>query len=600
MRRATVAGSVADRRPVGLLTERYRPATLSEVVGNGAAVEALRRWAAGWAAGRAPPRYRAALLSGPPGVGKTTVAAALAHDCGWGLVEMNASEARNRDAIDRIAGRASVSNSFSGEETYRSARDGGRTLILLDEADCLSGRAVEERTKSAPVGLRDFLRGRYGTVEALRASWSLASPKTPPAWTSWEEIPQSPGRAGWAQLPNARRDLELWRTPVRARDSSDRGGLAAIAQLVRSTRQPLLLTVNDETPLVRYSPVFRTSVARIEFGPVGEADLRRLLGRILATERRSPEGPVVDAVVARARGDVRAALTDLEAVGPLPDVATQVAALGGRDRATPFADFVREVLEHPRYYRAVEIRERIDAPPDDLLPWIEENLPAAASGPVGRHAAFRALARAEVLLARARRYRQYGLWSYAGEILTGGVGAALDRTATDGALRIQFPAFLAGMGRNRALRSLRRETLTRLGPVLHLSVRKGSETMLPVLFQLFDPGRPGFDGPEAARTRSGLLGAARLEGEQVAYLMGVEPDSERVATELARAEGRPRAPPPPDPEETPLPPRDLVVALPRESPAPPGAIPAAPPVAKPRRQRILGDYDPAAEPGGTP
>lgn len=569
----------------GLISEKYRPTSLADVVGNVAAIDAVRRWAQGWAPGHSPPRYRAAVLSGPAGVGKTTVAAALAADQGWGLVEMNASEARNREAIEQVAGRAALTNSFSGGTTYRSARNGGRTLILLDEADCLSGRVVEERPKPSPIGLREFLRGRYATVEALRAAWGAGASKEPPAWTRWEEVPQTPGRAGWTQLPVAHRDLEMWRTPTRPRDTSDRGGLGAIAQLVRNTRQPILLTVNDETPLLRYSPVFRSSVARIPFGPVGASDLRRLLGRVLQAERLTVDPPVLDLLVARARGDVRAALTDLQAVAPLPTAASQIAALGGRDRAADFASFVAEVVASPpRYYRSIEIRERLDAPPEDLLPWIEENIPDAASGPVGRHAAFRALGRAEEMLARARRHRHYGLWSYAGEILTGGVGSALARSPSAPPVRIRFPSFLAGMGRSRAARALRQETLARLGPVLHLSVRKGGETMLPMLFQLFDPDRPGFHGPEARRIREGLLRAARLEPDQVGFLLGVEPDSETVAEELARSEGRPRA----------------VVA----APIPDAVAPAPPDVTMPaegqptsdsagavkRRQKLLGEY----------
>ena len=78
-------------------TEKYRPATLDEVVGNPAAVAELRKWANGWMRGR--PDRKAVILQGDPGSGKTSAALALANEMGWTLIEMNASDCRNADAI---------------------------------------------------------------------------------------------------------------------------------------------------------------------------------------------------------------------------------------------------------------------------------------------------------------------------------------------------------------------------------------------------------------------------------------------------------------------------------------------------------------------
>ena len=92
-------------------TETYRPRGLADVVGNPKAVEELKAWADGWEMGR--PAKRVAVLIGTPGTGKTSAALALAQDYGWDVVEMNASDHRNADAIKAIAHRGALGETFS-------------------------------------------------------------------------------------------------------------------------------------------------------------------------------------------------------------------------------------------------------------------------------------------------------------------------------------------------------------------------------------------------------------------------------------------------------------------------------------------------------
>lgn len=132
--------------------ERYRPRTLADILGNPQAIADLRKWAEAWHTGK--PQFRAVILSGAPGTGKTSAAHAVAQEFGWGLIELNASDARSAPAIQRVAGMGSVHETFSSTGEYQRSKEGQRKLIVLDEADNLYERPGES-TDAAGTDLSD-------------------------------------------------------------------------------------------------------------------------------------------------------------------------------------------------------------------------------------------------------------------------------------------------------------------------------------------------------------------------------------------------------------------------------------------------------------
>ena len=110
-----------------MYSEVYRPTTLDDVFGYREEKESLRKYL------KSTDFRKAIMLSGPPGIGKTTLALAAARTFGFDPLEINASRSfRSFEDVEKIkdAFRSAVNiHSFIRGETSR------KTCVILDEVD---------------------------------------------------------------------------------------------------------------------------------------------------------------------------------------------------------------------------------------------------------------------------------------------------------------------------------------------------------------------------------------------------------------------------------------------------------------------------------
>jgi len=111
-------------------TEKHRPKTLVEIIGNEDAKYEMVKWIKDWEKGIR--KYPGLLLVGPPGTGKTTSVHAMANDLGYFVVELNASECRTADKIYERLG--SLTSSYT-LESYLARGRRRRVLVFFDEID---------------------------------------------------------------------------------------------------------------------------------------------------------------------------------------------------------------------------------------------------------------------------------------------------------------------------------------------------------------------------------------------------------------------------------------------------------------------------------
>ncbi len=106
-------------------TEKYRLNSIGEFIGNEKSRLDVLKWIKTWIKGTKP-----LILIGPPGTGKTSFITSVANFLNYDLVELNASDFRNKVNLESIIQPLLSNSSIFGK----------KLLLFLDEVDGISGR----------------------------------------------------------------------------------------------------------------------------------------------------------------------------------------------------------------------------------------------------------------------------------------------------------------------------------------------------------------------------------------------------------------------------------------------------------------------------
>uniref|UniRef100_A0A8C3AYC8 Replication factor C subunit 1 n=1 Tax=Cyclopterus lumpus TaxID=8103 RepID=A0A8C3AYC8_CYCLU len=154
--------SAAEDNVSLLWVDKYRPRSLKTVIGqqgDQSCANKLLRWLQNWSkhhsGGSSKPAaarfgkfgggkddgstYKAALLSGPPGVGKTTTAALVCEELGLSYVEMNASCTRSKSCLKEVVAQSLDNTSIESFYKGTSQKVSSKHVLIMDEVDGMAG-----------------------------------------------------------------------------------------------------------------------------------------------------------------------------------------------------------------------------------------------------------------------------------------------------------------------------------------------------------------------------------------------------------------------------------------------------------------------------
>ena len=110
-----------------MLSETFRPETFHDIIGHEDAKQILTNYL------NTNPHTVSVLISGTPGIGKTTLVIAAAKTLGYEPLEINASRAlRSHDDVQKLRDSCMASVTFTSLVKYETPR---KTCVVLDEVD---------------------------------------------------------------------------------------------------------------------------------------------------------------------------------------------------------------------------------------------------------------------------------------------------------------------------------------------------------------------------------------------------------------------------------------------------------------------------------
>lgn len=314
-------------------TKKYEPKNSSEIIGQDRAIAAIKKYIITFKTAK----RKALIIYGMPGCGKTSSVYAIANELGMDVLEVNASDFRNEEAINSVIGAAAKQASlfFRGK------------IILVDELDGISG-------------------------------------------------------------------------------TKDRGGVAAIINVIKDTKHPMILTSNN--PYDEKFNSLRKACDMVEFQALGNTEAYALLKKICDAEKITYEDKDLKSLAYRATGDMRGAITDLQILTCVGNKLDKNALdeLAGRKQTESMPTALTKVLKTTDPKIALTAFDNVDEELEESMQWIEYNLGKEYTKAEDLYRAYSALAKADIFNHRIRRWQHWRYLVYMNALMTAGVAVAKD------------------------------------------------------------------------------------------------------------------------------------------------------------------------------
>ncbi len=261
--------------------------------------------------------------------------------------------------------------------------------------------------------------------------------------------------------------------------AEDKGAVAAIIEIIRKTRFPIVLIAND--PYVPALRPLRNLCEMVEFKKVDARSIAKRLKEILMREGIQFDEEAINMIANNANGDLKAAINDLQLIaeGKSKITSEDVKIAGYRDTERNIFEALRIIFKTEKADVANWAVSNLEKDPDEFILWVRENVPLEYEKADDLLRAYYFISRADVFRGRIVRQQYWRFIVYIMQLLSVGVATAKDQKYRK-FVKYRYPAKLKRLSQSKEEREQLLQLLEKLSKKLHCS-RKVARTYIPLL-----------------------------------------------------------------------------------------------------------------------
>ncbi|UUX91763.1 replication factor C large subunit [Methanoplanus endosymbiosus] len=298
-------------------------------------------------------------------------------------------------------------------------------------------------------------------------------------------------------LTGAERKLLLFDEADNLHGSADKGGARAILDIIKISRQPIILIANDSYGIAKE---LKSACEQVQFRALTAKTIAAHLRDICSLENLKCSESTLNEIAEGSAGDMRSALNKLYAAGVGEESLTDEAvSTASKDERASIFDLVGSVLKSREDRRLLQLSAEISETPDVMSQWIEEGA-SYIKNEKKRAEAYHYLSESDIYIGRTFSRQYYTLWRYASALML--IGTAYAAEGEGISARIMPPSRWRKMAGARKQKGIRNSVFNSLSERYHMpsdTLRDDYVNLISVLIEKNPVGfarETGFDRDE--------------------------------------------------------------------------------------------------------
>jgi len=259
--------------------------------------------------------------------------------------------------------------------------------------------------------------------------------------------------------------------------SVDSGGINELIALIDMTTFPMIITANDIWKK-KLAPL-RKKAELIQLKEIDYKTIKDVLFDILRKENLFVNQNIITSISTRAKGDIRAAINDLQSVSRMRD--PSLLEFHEREKEVDIFNALKLVFKGKPSKNTLRIFDSVHMPIDEIILWVEENIPAEYSGEELVRA-YDLLSKVDVFKGRIYKQQYWRFLVYENALLSFGISSAKQSIKT-GFTSYKKPSRILKIWLNNQKTAKKKSIAKKYATLVHVGLKRAMKEF-PIIQQI--------------------------------------------------------------------------------------------------------------------